>query len=764
MEGFQKNSGKDSLVVTFCTTVSALWCNSGIIHILSENGVLDKSTTFRNAILPGLAAISLAFLIMGSVGAIHKQWPLSLMAFALGLANIHTIAMFHDDDFGSSATACNFMIVTVISIYLVADRFIPFSTLQRANPVDIKRTKLNFTHKTSNHLLVTGIIANMISSSVFSGQLVGMTSILFIGHVPWLWTAGLYQIAISIVSLRSQDILHATFFSFTAVLKFAEGYSLLYQPSQLNEPILPLSFMVIFTILFFALACVMFLRNVTDGLYTLLFAVYCVALSCHPDGISHSAPKAVNVTIFLASAVVAFKKLLVTNADVKVPVKKWAIQNIFSRLRLLKLRQERDRGFPYSPHINNRDAEIIAHAFNTLAAFSLTIEAHATDILVVVAGSVVHVSGLLSLSSGKTLESIAFMFDGITWVIWGAGRYCSLYGTIKGFNISVGIICSLLFNCFIILCTLMLSKAWFFNSLTFEVLLIGFLLQALDIIPVGYNIAVNVLFGVVSFYCFLATLFNCAVERPQLPCGKPFIKAKGFQLMGCNLVPLLSRKVTSIRKIAEIMNIGGVCGIPTDVGCVIAAACHCPDAVEKIYKIKMENADTEMSLLITSLTQLAPSKHLIGHMAWDFMQGLWPEPIGLILSKEGGWLDSLGLRNSCKLLGSSHSVTLYISDYTVTSYLTDMVGPIAVKPLGKGHIIPPSEIYTRLRGKVDGILLDLPYQENDDFTIVDCTKIERKVIDIMKVGSLSSTQVMDIFNTVLQDDDKSATVLGTQDM
>lgn len=48
-----------------------------------------------------------------------------------------------------------------------------------------------------------------------------------------------------------------------------------------------------------------------------------------------------------------------------------------------------------------------------------------------------------------------------------------------------------------------------------------------------------------------------------------------------------SRLTSSLRTIAGLLEGGGVCGIPTDTVYALAASCKNPEAIEKIYNIKV---------------------------------------------------------------------------------------------------------------------------------------------------------------------------------
>lgn len=63
-------------------------------------------------------------------------------------------------------------------------------------------------------------------------------------------------------------------------------------------------------------------------------------------------------------------------------------------------------------------------------------------------------------------------------------------------------------------------------------------------------------------------------SEPELPC------------------PVADSRLTSgLLKIAGLLDQGGVCGIPTDTVYALAASCKNPQAIEKIYNIKVRMTD-----------------------------------------------------------------------------------------------------------------------------------------------------------------------------
>uniref|UniRef100_A0A3Q1G8F5 Threonylcarbamoyl-AMP synthase n=1 Tax=Acanthochromis polyacanthus TaxID=80966 RepID=A0A3Q1G8F5_9TELE len=109
------------------------------------------------------------------------------------------------------------------------------------------------------------------------------------------------------------------------------------------------------------------------------------------------------------------------------------------------------------------------------------------------------------------------------------------------------------------------------------------------------------------------------------------------------LVKLL--ETLGLLKIAGLLEEGGVCGIPTDTVYALAASCKNPQAIEKIYNIKVRlknvllvNAKYGTDHLISLETHQPFSYDL--PLLWDIM--------------------------------------IRVPDHTVTGHLCDMTGPLAI--------------------------------------------------------------------------------------
>ncbi|XP_069065373.1 uncharacterized protein [Pleurodeles waltl] len=762
--GVRRSRGPVPLFVSFCLAVSALWCSKGVIHIMEGQGVLRGSLDLRNAMVPGLAAFTLGLLIISVVGVLQKEAALAMMALAIWLSTAHETATYYDSSFGASAVASNHLIVCLVGAYFGGGRLLYILTRKWVTlpGTDLAKAKANTQGSPmgsgTNDLVIIGLILNMVSASVFGCRVLGVTTSLFVGQVPWLWMAGLIQIGVCILSYRSLDTLVATFFGFTSILRFAEGYSLLYQVWQSIEPIFPVPLQVVFLLLFMVLAVFMAGRSLVDGLYLLFYVTYCIASASRPTGFFHGGSQGVNVAIYVASALMTLVKLYNMKASTKIPTGEGIVKNLFTSSSIFKLRQEKDLHVPYLGYSKFADAEVLGHAGSILSAFAITMSVDPTDpratvVLpwVVVAGGLLKlVCGSVAFSRGKTLESSTFILYGFMWIIWGLTRYGGLYGPTRGFHMAVGIICFMLLNGFIIFCTLFLSKAWFLYCLTFELILISFLLDAIGALPAGYDIAVTIIFGVVSFYCFLSGLVSNTFEEPQLPMGCPLLQLQGYGGGSSKCPHLPARRATSVIQIAEIMKNGGVCGVPTDTVYVVVGACNRPAAVEKVYRTKLKPKDAPMSIWISSLKQLEPARHLFSPLLWDFMQVAWPSQMSLVIPR-GEWLQCFGLKDSAKYIGTAESIAIRIPDCSVTTSLIDLVGPIVVSsanPSGEADTTHHNQVYAKLGDKVDGVLCNGPSPENIASTIVNCTKIDTGTIGFFRIGTVPKSHVLQLFEQV----------------
>ncbi|XP_051276367.1 uncharacterized protein si:ch211-153b23.4 [Dicentrarchus labrax] len=759
--GIRRSLSHAQLFSSLCLTVSALWCGSGLVYILVGQRVLQP-TELRSSLVPGLAAFTLALLIIGSVAILVKKAVLFLIAVGISLACAHQIAGLSAAGFGQSATAANYLIVCLVGVYFGFGRLLSIVTRGKVEPpgTGLKSKaglKTGQNHGCSDSESV-GLVMNLLSASVLACPLLGVVPQLFVGHVPWLWTAGVFQLGMCVLFYRAMDTLAATFYGFTALLKFAEGYSALLSFYSI-QPYSPVPFPVVFSVLFTVLALFSCQKSLLEGLYQLFFAGYCIAIAAQPQGFFQGGTQGVQGAIFVISA----GMLLITTFNMvsttMIPTGQGYFTALVTRIQSLTLRtHNKELHAPHLGYSKYADAEVLGHACSVLAAFAVTAtvgDRNPLSVLVlpwvVVGGGALQLlCGSVAFARGKTFESTVFIFYGMMWTIWGLTRYGGLYGETRSFNVAVGIISFMLFNGLVTAAALFLNVAWFVYALTFQLILISFLLDAVGALPYGYDIGVTIIFGLVSFYCFLAHIFNSTFQSPQIPLGKPLIKLSGVG-GGADICPHLpARKATSVQQIAEIMKNGGICGMPTDTVYVLVAACNRPEAVVKAYKVKKQAQDRPMSMWISSIKQLEPVRHLLSPLLLDFMEAAWPSSISMVIPR-GPWMDTFGLGDAAKHIGTPQSIAIRNPDCSVATHLINLVGPIAVtsaNPTGEADTTHHNQVYAKLGDKVDGVLCDGASPENIASTVVDCTKIETGHIGFFRVGLIPKSKVFQIFEEV----------------
>ncbi|XP_029296765.1 uncharacterized protein LOC115014216 isoform X2 [Cottoperca gobio] len=741
--------------------IAVLLAYAGLVYILAGQGVLHPSE-LRYSLVPGLAAFTLALLIIGGVAVVVKKVVLVLIAVGIGLACAHQIAGLSAAGFGQSATAANYLLVFLVCVYFGFGRLLSTITDGKVEPPATGLKKKSELKTEQNQgcsdAVSVGLVMNLLSASVLACPLLGVVPKLFIGHVPWLWTAGVFQLGMCVLFFRGMDTLAATFYAFTALLKFAEGYSALLSFYSI-EPFSPVPFPAVFSVLFSILALFSCQKSLLEGLYQLFFAAYCIAIAAQPQGFFQGGTQGVQGAIFVFSA---YMLLIITFNMVSttmIPTGQGCFKALVARMPGLTLRvHDKELHAPYLGYSKYADAEVLGHACSVLAAFAMSDtvgDRNPLSVLilpwVVVAGGVLQLfCGSVAFARGKTFESTVFYLYGVMWAVWGLTRYGGLYGETRSFQVAVGIISFMLFNCLVTAAALLLNVAWFVYALTFQLILISFLLDAVGALPYGYDIGVTIIFGLVSFYCFLAHIFNSTFQSPQIPLGKSLVKLSGVG-GGADVCPHVSaRKATSVLQIAEIMKNGGICGMPTDTVYVLVAACNRPDAVIKAYKVKKQAEDRPMSLWISSIKQLEPVRHLLSPLLLDFMEAAWPSSISMVIPK-GPWMDIFGLGDAAKHIGTPQSIAIRNPDCSVATHLINLVGPIAVtsaNPTGEADTTHHNQVYAKLGKKVDGVLCDGPSPENIASTVVDCTKIETGHIGFFRVGLIPKSKVLQIFEEV----------------
>ncbi|PKU35622.1 threonylcarbamoyl-amp synthase-like isoform x2 [Limosa lapponica baueri] len=290
-------------------------------------------------------------------------------------------------------------------------------------------------------------------------------------------------------------------------------------------------------------------------------------------------------------------------------------------------------------------------------------------------------------------------------------------------------------------------------TLAMELLTICFLLFTLENLPLPFEIAMLSIFSIICFYGATASLANCMFGKDLMMMGPPLFTAESSKKDTQEPPPCICPKshcTSGLRTIADLLNTGAVCGVPTDTVYALAASCKHPQAIEKVYRIKDRPQEKPICIFISNLDQLRAASPPISPLLWEFMENVYPGGIGCIIQK-GEWLKKLGVGAGYSRVGTQDSIMIRVPDLTVLVHLIDMTGPLAItsaNPSGEVDSTHHDMVISRLGHKLEGVLCDGESDEVVASTVVNCTKIDESGITIVREGCIPAGKVMQIFESV----------------
>ncbi|KAM4664421.1 putative threonylcarbamoyl-AMP synthase isoform 2-T2 [Discoglossus pictus] len=315
---------------------------------------------------------------------------------------------------------------------------------------------------------------------------------------------------------------------------------------------------------------------------------------------------------------------------------------------------------------------------------------------------------------------------------------------------TAGAIAFLIVNAFLIVLAAQANIVLLLVTLLMEAVIVCFMLFTLESLPLPLEIAVLSVLSALCLYGFLASLANCIFNKELIFMGPAIYKKKELkkndEICESCLLPS-SRRTSGLRTIAEILEGGGVCGIPTDTVYALAASCKHPDAISRIYTIKERPSEKPICICISNLEQLRVLRPPFSPLLWRFMDSVYPGGISCIV-KKGEWLRRLGVGAAYDKVGTPDSIMIRVPDHSVTAHLTDMTGPLAItsaNPSGESDSTHHDMVTTRLSYKLDAVLCDGYSNELVGSTVVNCTKIDEGGITILREGCVSAARIMQLF-------------------
>ncbi|NWI92203.1 YRDC protein, partial [Pitta sordida] len=377
--------------------------------------------------------------------------------------------------------------------------------------------------------------------------------------------------------------------------------------------------------------------------------------------------------------------------------------------------------------------------------------------LILVGGFVQLLAGFLAFRKYDHLGGAAFLTFSSLWSSYGATRIISGQlldmdtGNTEGFT--AGAVAFLVLNAFLMVLASSFNAVLLCVTLAMELLGVCFLLFTLENLPLPFETVVLSIFSIICFYGATASLANCMFGKELLLLGPPLFTARSSRKDPQDPPPCVcprSHCTSGLRAIAELLNTGAVCGVPTDTVYALAASCKHPQAIEKVYRIKDRPQEKPICIFISNLDQLRAAAPPISPLLWEFMENVYPGGIGCIIQK-GEWLKKLGVGAGYSRVGTRDSIMIRVPDLTVLVHLIDMTGPLAVtsaNPSGEVDSTHHDMVISRLGHKLEGVLCDGESDEVVASTVVNCTKIDESGISIVREGCVPAGKVMQIFERV----------------
>ena len=195
---------------------------------------------------------------------------------------------------------------------------------------------------------------------------------------------------------------------------------------------------------------------------------------------------------------------------------------------------------------------------------------------------------------------------------------------------------------------------------------------------------------------------------------------------------------TDVEIVAEVLNSGGIAGIPTETVYGLGARADLPDAVDKIFEVK--GRPRHHPLIAHIGLDMDPEcwAHL-NSTAEILISAFWPGPLTLLLPKTdniGVWVT--GGRDTVALRMPRHPKTLEL----LSRVEEPIVAPSANR-FGKVSPTTAQHVAHDLGNDVDCILDGGPCQFGLESTIVECRE---NSITLLRPGAITAAEISDRLN------------------
>ncbi|XP_073456675.1 uncharacterized protein [Aquarana catesbeiana] len=619
--------------------------------------------------------------------------------------------------------------------------------------------------------MALGYLCNTISPFIMAFYCFGYMKTFYVGAI-WISINVLSQLLSSYYSYLRDDVYHATKFAFHSIFWLVKSWEEFTATVVLTSTKVSDSRQLLVGDWFFlASACVFcFLSLNKDTLevaHNVAFALITVSTIQQIPSQAYYIFFGVTCSLFtLVSLYTTFASLVNSIAEkVLIPIGNIVISSdklqkvlLWGRQCLKKPGQE----LTVKENISSLSSDPLFYICNGLAALAAiqsslnySTQAHLSIPWVLIPGAIIQLYICrIDVQGGRRFGSVLPFCYSAVWATWVWLRFAGPLLGIASNNdagFTVGAISFLVVNIFMIAFAAHANTVLLLVGVMMEAVIVSFLLFTLEKLPLQYEITVLAIFSIICIYGFLASLANCLFNKELIPMGPAVFKKepeKKEQASSSCALPK-SHRTSGLRTIANILEDGGVCGIPTDTVYALAASCKHPEAISRIYSIKERPSEKPICICISSLDQLRVINPPFSPLLWRFMDMVYPGGISCIV-KKGEWLKRLGVGPAYEYVGTPDSIMIRVPDHSVTAHLTDMTGPLAItsaNPSGESDSTHHDHVISRLSEKLDAVLCDGNSNELVGSTVVICTKIDEGSITILREGCVPAAKIMQIFET-----------------
>ncbi|XP_078679186.1 uncharacterized protein LOC144914849 [Branchiostoma floridae x Branchiostoma belcheri] len=777
----------DHLAATAFVTFAALWSSMGVLRILEAT----SGVTVTSATLPGLVSYACVALVLSVTSATTNYIMPPVALTAAVLLSFETVGLYHV--WGKKVAFALEVILVLIALYGatalllkgVFQRWVipgfgnaPFNVLLFGTKAGGSKNKSKEEEKKKNtkyaEPMGLGYLSNVPVTAIFAFHYLGFT-VSFPTATPWVGLALVSLIIAAYYSFLRNDAFHCVMFGSQATFWLCQAaglaaYSLAGENHGLRSPLLGTW---AFLPTFLLLILVSLTKDKVTLANNLVFALLSVAwFSVIPLAGGKYAAGALCAALSLLSLYSSFANLINSVAEKPImwvgskSVSMATLREGFQRFRCCQAARETSSKKNADDRCREDSADTLAFLSNAVAAWAAlsgnsvgTAAVHMAWI--VGAGILVQLlSALLSLKVKTTAKpaGMVYLANALMWGVWTLVRFSGyIFPNNSALDnhqdsLLVGVIVLMVINLGSVVSSCFVSKIWLMTTILAEVVQVCLLLHTLDKLPAHLAEACLGLLGVVCLYGAGAGLLAAVCGVDVLPGRGPVWQVNSDteeeSSSGQLTIPTpSSRKTSGLRTIADLLDGGGVCGIPTDTVYALAASCKHPDAIKRIYHVKSRPAEKPICVCISHLGQLEAARPGFSPLLWDFMRRCYPGGISCVVPK-GDWLANLGLGDAVSYIGTSDSICIRVPDSTATAHLVSMTGPLGItsaNPSGEPDSTHHDMVLSSLGDKIDGMLCDGPSNELVASTVVNCMKIDEVGISFFRVGCTPQERVEQLF-------------------